>query len=78
LTSKVVKREGDKKINITALEGIVWKQVESGLKGSERAALSALKIAGILGAFDQIRAADDGPSLSRTEQDLVNELLSKI
>lgn len=77
LTSKIVKREGDKKRTITAMEGMVWKQVESGLKGNERAVLSAFKLASALGLLEKIGGADDGPSLSRTEQDLVDELLSK-
>jgi hypothetical protein len=77
LTSKIVKREGDKRKSITVVEGMVWKQVESALKGSERAALATFKIATALGLLDKVSAADGGPSLSQTEQDLVIELLSK-
>ena len=53
LTSKIVKREGDKEKTITAIEGMVWKQVESGLKGNERALLSTFKLASALGLLEK-------------------------
>ena len=54
LTSKIVKREGDKEKTITAIEGMVWKQVESGLKGNERALLSTFKLASALGLLEKV------------------------
>lgn len=78
LTSKIVKREGDKKKTITAMEGMVWKQIESGLKGNERAVLSTFKLAAALGLLEKVGGADDGPSLSPSEQGLFDELLSKV
>src|SRR5262249_18559387 len=43
LTAPVVVREGARKRSISKLEGIVLKQVESALKGNEKAALTTLK-----------------------------------
>src|SRR5690242_19596143 len=63
LTGKIVVRQGEKKRSISRLEGIVWRQVDSALKGNDRAALATLKMAGEVGLLRE------APSTDRSERD---------
>jgi hypothetical protein len=78
LSSKIVKRDGDKRQTITVMEGMLWKQVENGLRGSERAFLSAFRICAALGLLERPSAMNDDSVLSRTEEELVSELLAQL
>ena len=75
LTAPVVLREGARKRSISKLEGIVLKQVESALKGNEKAALATLKMAAQVGLLEAPEGAGETPTLSASEQEMVNELL---
>jgi len=75
LTAPVVLREGARKRSISKLEGIVLKQVESALKGNEKAALAALKMAAQVGLLEGPEGAAETPTLSASEQEMVNELV---
>jgi len=78
LNSKIVKREGNKRQLITVLEGMLWKQIENGLKGSERAFLSVIKVCAALGLLSQLQSASEEIALSRAEEELVAELVSRV
>jgi hypothetical protein len=52
LTAPVVLREGARKRSISKLEGIVLKQIESALKGNDKAALATLKMAAQVGLLE--------------------------
>jgi hypothetical protein len=52
LTAPVVLREGGRKRSISKLEGIVLKQIESALKGNDKAALATLKMAAQVGLLE--------------------------
>jgi hypothetical protein len=72
-----VLRQGQGKRSISKLEGIVLRQVDDALKGDPKAALATLKMAaqvGLLEAPD--RETEAGASLSASEQEMVDELLS--
>jgi uncharacterized protein DUF5681 len=77
LTAPVVLREGARKRSISKLEGIVLKQVESALKGNEKAALATLKMAAQVGLLEvpesEIEAA---ANLSASEKEIMEELLA--
>jgi hypothetical protein len=75
LTAPVVLREGARKRSISKLEGIVLKQVESALKGNEKAALATLKMAAQVGLLDVPEGAAETLTLSASEQEMVNELV---
>jgi len=75
LTAPVVLREGTRKRSISKLEGIVLKQVESALKGNEKAALATLKMAAQVGLLEVPEGAAETVTLSASEQDIVNELV---
>jgi hypothetical protein len=71
----VVLREGDRKRSVSKLEGIVLKQVESALKGNDKAALATLKMAAQVGLLEVPEGATEAPTLSPSEQEMVNELV---
>jgi hypothetical protein len=75
LTAPVVLREGARKRSVSKLEGIVLKQIESALKGNEKAALAALKMAAQVGLLEVPEGAAETPNLSASEQEMVNELI---
>jgi Family of unknown function (DUF5681) len=77
LTQKVVLRHGQGKRSITKLEGIVLRQVEGALKGNDKAALAALKMAAQVGLLEapesEIETVTD---FSPSENEMMEELLS--
>jgi hypothetical protein len=75
LTAPVVLREGARKRSVSKLEGIVLKQIESALKGNEKAALAALKMAAQVGLLEGPEGGAEAPTLSASEQEMVNELV---
>ena len=75
LTAPVVLREGTRKRSISKLEGIVLKQVESALKGNEKAALATLKMAAQVGLLEAPEGAAEPLTLSAAEQEIVNDAL---
>ena len=77
LTSSVILREGEKKRSVSKLEGIVLRQLESALKGNEKAALATLKMAGQVGLLDCADGASDMPMLSAAEQAILNEVFGR-
>lgn len=77
LTSSVILREGEKKRSVSKLEGIVLRQLESALKGNEKAALTTLKMASQVGLLNSADGAGDIPILSATEQAILNEVFDR-
>src|SRR6516165_10143992 len=75
LTTRIVLRQGQGKRSISKLEGIVLRQIEGALKGNEKAALATLKMAAQVGLLDGPEGAGETPTLSASEQEMVNELL---
>src|SRR5262249_16188352 len=67
VTGPVVLREGARKRSISKLEGIVLKQVESALKGNEKAALATLKMAAQVGLLEAPEGAAETVTLSASE-----------
>jgi hypothetical protein len=77
LTGRITVREGEKRRSITKIEGVVLRQVEGALKGNDRAALATLRIAAQVGLLDDVEAGFEAYPLSRAEQQMVQELLTK-
>ena len=77
LTTNVLVREGEKKRSVTKLEGIVLRQLESALKGNDKAALATLKMAAQVGLLDVGEVESETPPLSAGEQQIIDELLAR-
>jgi hypothetical protein len=76
LTANVTVREGEKKRSVSKLEGIVLRQLESALKGNDKAALATLKMAAQVGLLDVGEMEFETPRLSAGEQKIIDELLA--
>ena len=76
LIATVTVREGERTRSVSKLEGIVLKQIESALKGNEKAALATLKMAGQVGLLDQASDQADVQPLSASEQRMLDEYVS--
>ena len=76
LTASVTVREGERKRSVSKLEGIVLRQLESALKGSDKAALATLKMAAQVGLLDAGDTEIESPHLSAGEQQIIDELLT--
>ena len=76
LTAKIVVREGEKLRSVSKLEGIVLKQAEGALKGSDRAALATLKMAAQVGLLGEQDGGAESISLTASEQQMLAEFLS--
>ena len=76
LHGTVVLNEGGRRRRISYLEAILRKQIESGLKGSEKAAFAVIKICAHLGLFED---AVDAPSVSfsAAEEEMLEDLLKR-
>src|SRR5262249_12547652 len=59
----------------TRMRGIVLKQIESALKGNEKAALATLKMAAQVGLLEAPEGAGGAPSLSASRRATGNEVL---
>jgi hypothetical protein len=77
LTQKLVVREGERTRTISKVEGVVLRQVESALKGSDRAALATLKIAAQVGLLDEPAFAPEAVQLTPAEQQIIDEALNR-
>ena len=77
LTSPVTVREGERTRRVPKIEGIVLRQVEAALKGDEKAALAALKMAAQVGLLEETAGAEM-LELSPQENLMVNEALSRL
>jgi len=76
LTANVLVREGERKRSVSKLEGIVLRQLESALKGNDKAALATLKMAAQVGLLDVGEIELETPPLSAGEQQIIAELLA--
>jgi hypothetical protein len=77
LTANVLVREGERKRSVSKLEGIVLRQLESALKGNDKAALATLKMAAQVGLLDVGEVELETPPLSAGEQQIIDELLAR-
>jgi hypothetical protein len=78
LTGRITVREGEKQRRITKLEGVVLRQIEGALKGSDRAALATLKIAGQVGLLDEADTSFEPAALTVAEQRIIEQILKQV
>jgi hypothetical protein len=76
-TNKVLVREGGRARRVTRLEALLLTTMERGLRGNDRAAQGAIKIALLLGLFN-VEPGWDISSLSDDELGMFEQLTRKI
>jgi hypothetical protein len=77
MTASISIQEGEKTRRVTKLEGVVLRQLQSALKGSDRAALAVIKMAHQLRFLEDSESATVETALSAEEERILNELLAR-
>jgi hypothetical protein len=77
MTASISIQEGEKTRRVTKLEGVVLRQLQSALKGSDRAALAVIKMAHQLRFLEDSESATAETALSAEEERILNELLAR-
>jgi hypothetical protein len=77
MTASISIQEGEKNRRVTKLEGVVLRQLQSALKGSDRAALAVIKMAHQLRFLEDSESAIAETALSPEEERILNELLAR-
>lgn len=77
MTASIAIQEGEKTRRVSRLEGVVLRQLQSALRGSDKAALAVIKMALQL-KFLEDSAGDVGhTALSSEDERIVNELVAR-
>jgi hypothetical protein len=77
MTASISIQEGEKTRRVTKLEGVVLRQLQSALKGSDRAALAVIKMAHQLRFLEDSESATAETALSPEEERILNELIAR-
>ena len=77
MTASISIQEGEKTRRVTRLEGVVLRQLQSALKGSDRAALAVIKMAHQLRFLEDSESATAETALSPEEERILNELIAR-
>jgi hypothetical protein len=77
MTASISIQEGEKTRRVTKLEGVVLRQLQSALKGSDRAAFAVIKMAHQLRFLEDSESATAETALSPEEERILNELLAR-
>ena len=76
LLASIPIQEGEKARRVSRLEGVVLCQLQSALKGNDKAAMAVLKMAQQLGILQDCGDAGE-ISLSKEDERILNELLAR-
>ena len=78
MTAKISVQEGSSARRVSKIEGVVLRQLQSALKGNDRAAMAIVKMAMQMGFLEE---ADSNPAeaaeLSPADEQILQELLSR-
>jgi uncharacterized protein DUF5681 len=77
LTANILVQEGQNSRRVSRIEGVVLRQLQSALKGSDRAALAVIKMAHQLRFLEDSESATAETALSPEEERILNELIAR-
>jgi hypothetical protein len=77
MTASISIQEGEKTRRVTKLEGVVLRQLQSALKGSDRAALAVIKMAHQLRFLEDSESATAETAITPEEERILNELIAR-
>jgi hypothetical protein len=78
MTAKISIQEGGRNRQVSKLEGVVLRQIQSALQGDDRSAMAVMKIASQLNLLDDV--ADTGSAeaaLSANDERILQELVNR-
>jgi hypothetical protein len=71
-------QEGCTSRRVSKIEAVVMRQLQSALKGNERAAMAAIKMAMLVGLLDDSdKTAGEAAALSAAEEQIIEQLMSR-
>ena len=70
-------QEGEKTRKVSRLEGVLLRQLQKALAGSDRAAVAVFKIAMQLELLDDADSHGDEVALSGEDEQILNELMAR-
>jgi hypothetical protein len=77
MTAKISIQEGETTRRVSKLEGVVLRQLQSALKGNDRAAMAVVKMALQLGFLEDSERNPAETALSAADQRILDELLAR-
>ena len=77
ITANISIQEGEKTRKVSRLEGVLLRQLQKALTGSDRAAVAVFKIAMQLGVHDDADSHGDEVALSEQDEQILNELTAR-
>jgi Family of unknown function (DUF5681) len=78
MIAQIPVQEGARTRKVTKIEGVVLRQVQSALKGDDRAAMAVIKMAMQLGLLDEADSASTAShGVSAADQRIIETLLAK-
>lgn len=78
MTAKISIQEGSSTRRVSKIEGVVLRQLQSALKGNDRAAMAVIKIAMQMDLLEDAETnATDAAELSAADEQILQELLSR-
>jgi Family of unknown function (DUF5681) len=77
MTANISIQEGEKTRRVTRLEGVVLRQLQKALKGSDRAALAVIKMAHQLRFLEDSESATAETALSPEDERILDELFAR-
>ena len=76
MTANILIQEGPKSRRVSKIEGVVLRQLQSALKGNEKSAMAAIKMAMLVGLLEDNTPAE-AAALSAADEVLIEQLLSR-
>jgi Family of unknown function (DUF5681) len=77
MTANILVQEGQNSRRVSRIEGVVLRQLQSALKGSDRAALAVIKMAHQLRFLEDSESNTAETALSPEEERILNELVAR-
>jgi hypothetical protein len=77
MTAKISIQEGETTRRVSKLEGVVLRQLQSALKGNDRAAMAVVKMALQLGFLEESERNNAETDLSAADQRILDVLLAR-
>jgi hypothetical protein len=77
MTAGISIQEGEKTKRVSRIEGVVLRQLQKALMGSDRAAMAVVKMALQLGFLEDAQNNQSELALSQQDQLILNELVNR-
>ena len=78
MIANILIQEGSTSRRVSKIEAVVMRQLQSALKGNERAAMAAIKMAMLVGLLDDAdKTAEEAAALSAADEQIIEQLMAR-